>query len=51
MPEFVTMPRHIIFSLEGHAGNPVDAFLPAAFQIDYLRIYKYNGPSGGSRNP
>jgi beta-glucanase (GH16 family) len=51
MPEFVTMPRHVIFSLEGHAGNPVDAFLPAAFQIDYLRIYRYNGPAGGSRNP
>lgn len=41
MPEFVTMPRHIIFSLEGHAGNPVDSYLPAVFLIDYIRIYKY----------
>jgi beta-glucanase (GH16 family) len=49
MPEFVTMPRHIIFSLEGHAGNPVDSYLPAAFQIDYLRIYKYSGPPGAER--
>lgn len=41
-PEYVTMPRHVIFSLEGHAGNPVDSFLPAAFLIDYVRTYKYN---------
>jgi hypothetical protein len=40
MPEYVTMPRHIIFSLEGHAGNPVDSYLPVSFQIDYVRIYK-----------
>lgn len=41
MPEYVTMPRHLIFSLEGHAGNPVDSYLPAVFQIDYVRIYKF----------
>lgn len=41
MPEYVNMARHIIFSLEGHAGNPVDSFLPAVFQIDYVRIYKF----------
>lgn len=40
MPEYVNMARHIIFSLEGHAGNPVDSYLPAVFQIDYVRIYK-----------
>lgn len=51
MPEYVTMPRHIIFSLEGHAGNPVDSYLPAAFQIDYVRIYRYIGPTGGNHNP
>lgn len=38
------MPRHIIISLEGHAGNPVDSYLPAVFQIDYVRIYKFSGP-------
>jgi beta-glucanase (GH16 family) len=43
MPEYVTMPRHIILSIEGHAGNPVDSYLPAVFQIDYVRIYKYTG--------
>ena len=41
MPEYVTMPRHIILSLEGHAGNPVDSYLPAVFLVDYVRIYKY----------
>jgi beta-glucanase (GH16 family) len=46
MPEFVTMPRHIIISLEGHAGNPVDSYLPATFQIDYVRIYRFVPPSG-----
>ena len=41
MPEYVTMPRHIIISLEGHAGNPVDSYLPATFQVDYVRIYRF----------
>jgi beta-glucanase (GH16 family) len=40
MPEYVNMSRHIIFSIEGHAGNPVDSYLPAVFQIDYVRIYR-----------
>jgi len=48
MPEYVTMPRHIILSLEGHAGNPVDYYLPAVFRIDYVRLYKYNGESRGT---
>lgn len=51
MPEYVTMPRHIIFSLEGHAGNPVDSYLPAVFQIDYVRIYKFADASEGTKNP
>jgi beta-glucanase (GH16 family) len=51
MPEYVTIPRHIIFSLEGHAGNPVDSYLPAVFQIDYVRIYKFVGATGGTRFP
>lgn len=42
-PEYVTMPRHMIFSLEGHAGNPVDFFLPGVFMIDYIRTYKFAG--------
>lgn len=42
-PEYVTMPRHIIFSLEGHAGNPVDFYLPGVFMIDYVRTYKFEG--------
>lgn len=40
MPEYVKMSRHIIFSIEGHAGNPVDSYVPAIFQIDYVRIYR-----------
>ena len=43
MPEYVTSPRHIILSLEGHAGNPVDSYLPAVFLIDYVRIYRFIG--------
>jgi len=51
MPEDVTMPRHLIFSVEGHAGKPVDAYLPAIFEIDYVRIYKHRdtSPASGSR--
>lgn len=43
MPEYVTMPRHVVLSLEGHAGNPVDSYLPAVFLIDYVRVYKFTG--------
>jgi beta-glucanase (GH16 family) len=49
MPEYVTMPRHIIFSLEGHAGNPVESYLPVDFEIDYVRIYKYVDGQTGSK--
>ncbi|GEP98935.1 glycoside hydrolase family 16 protein [Chitinophaga cymbidii] len=38
-PEFVTQLRPIILSLEGHAGDPVDAHLPSDFQIDWVRVY------------
>lgn len=47
MPEFVTMPRHIILSLEGHAGNPVDSYLPSSFLIDYVRVYRFVPPVEG----
>lgn len=33
--------RNVIFSIEGHAGAPVDAFLPGEFLIDYIRVYDY----------
>jgi hypothetical protein len=32
-------PRRVIFSVEGHAGAPVDEFLPGEFLIDYIRVY------------
>lgn len=41
-PSFVSMARHMVLSLEGHLGNPVDNFLPDSFQIDYVRTYQYN---------
>ena len=37
---FVNLPRHIVLSLEGHNGIPDNRFLPAVFQIDYVRTYK-----------
>ncbi|MDQ8735197.1 glycoside hydrolase family 16 protein [Paenibacillus sp. LHD-38] len=37
--EFATQPRNVIMSIEGHAGNPVDAYLPSNFEIDYVRVY------------
>jgi beta-glucanase (GH16 family) len=36
---YVTLPRHLVLSLEGHLGQPVDAHLPAAFGIDYVHTY------------
>ena len=38
-PEFVTQLRPVILSLEGHAGAPVDANLPADFEVDWVRVY------------
>ncbi|OAB45745.1 glycoside hydrolase family 16 protein [Paenibacillus antarcticus] len=55
--EFATQPRNVIFSIEGHAGNPVDAYLPSDFQIDYVRVYSsttVENPgfeSDGGQNP
>ncbi len=34
--------RSIIFSVEGHAGVPAEAYLPAEFLIDYVRVYDRN---------
>lgn len=36
---YVAQPRHLVLSLEGHLGQPVDAQLPAAFRIDYVHTY------------
>lgn len=38
-PSFVTMPRHVVLSLEGHLGDPVDRHLPQSFLVDYVRTY------------
>jgi beta-glucanase (GH16 family) len=38
-PAFVTMPRHVVLSLEGHLGDPVDRHLPEEFRVDYVRTY------------
>lgn len=36
---FVQLSRHMVLSLEGHLGNPVDEYLPDEFLIDYVRTY------------
>jgi len=36
---FVNMPRHVVLSLEGHLGEPVDSHLPRSFLVDYVRTY------------
>ena len=38
-PSFVNMPRHVVLSLEGHLGDPVDRHLPQSFLVDYVRTY------------
>lgn len=38
-PSFVNMPRHVVLSLEGHLGDPVDRHLPGSFLVDYVRTY------------
>lgn len=40
-PRLIDMERYFIFSIEGHAEG-LDAYLPAEFLIDYIRIYDYN---------
>lgn len=39
---FTELARHMVLSLEGHLGNPVDSKLPSQFLIDYVRTY-YRG--------
>ncbi|WP_433243376.1 glycoside hydrolase family 16 protein [Streptosporangium sp. CA-135522] len=41
-PAYVDMARHMVLSLEGHLGQPNDAYLPSAFLIDYVRTYRYS---------
>ncbi|MFF5213479.1 family 16 glycosylhydrolase [Streptosporangium sp. NPDC000396] len=41
-PAYVNMARHMVLSLEGHLGQPKDAYLPSAFLIDYVRTYSYS---------
>jgi hypothetical protein len=36
---YVNMPRHVVLSLEGHLGDPVDEHLPQNFLVDYVRTY------------
>lgn len=39
---FVELSRHMVLSLEGHLGSPVDAYLPSEFLVDYVRTYYYS---------
>ncbi|MEV7005589.1 glycoside hydrolase family 16 protein [Streptosporangium sp. NPDC051022] len=45
-PSYVNMARHMVLSLEGHLGQPNDAYLPSTFLIDYVRTYGYTGGAG-----
>ncbi len=36
---FVELSRHMVLSLEGHLGAPVEEYLPGEFLIDYVRTY------------
>lgn len=36
---FVELSRHMVLSLEGHLGMPVEEYLPGEFLVDYVRTY------------
>ena len=38
-PELATMARHVVLSLEGHNGAPVDSQLPNSFLVDYVHTF------------
>lgn len=40
-PSLALMSRHQVLSLEGHLGQPKLNFLPASFDIDYVRTFYY----------
>lgn len=40
VPEYITQLRPLILSIEGHAGDPVDAQLPSEFLIDWVHVFK-----------
>lgn len=42
-PSLVRMSRHVVLSLEGHLGLPVPRYLPATFDVDYVRTYYFIG--------
>lgn len=48
-PAYVSMARHMVLSLEGHLGQPNDAYLPSAFLIDYVRTYSYSTAAVGRK--
>lgn len=41
-PELSTQQRSILLSIEGLAGNPVDANLSKDFVVDYVKVYNAN---------
>ncbi len=49
-PELATQERFVILNIEGHAGNPVDAYLPANLSVEYVRVYKKNVLAGNYRS-
>lgn len=43
---FAQLSRHMVLSLEGHLGSPVDQYLPSQFLVDYVRTYYHSDFSG-----
>lgn len=39
-PAYSSLARHMVLSLEGHLITPNEQYLPATFQIDYVRSYR-----------
>ena len=37
---FNKQPIDIIFNIEGHAGSPVEEYLPAKLLVDYVKVYE-----------
>lgn len=35
--------RDIIFNIEGHAGSPIEEYMPVELLIDYVRVYDLRG--------
>lgn len=44
-PSLWRMSRHMVLSLEGHLGTPIDSQLPASFDVDHVRAWYAPNPA------